>query len=208
MNFQSSFLTTEQINLEVEIFFHQYNPAMSIPVPIEEIIDIKLQMDIIPIPGLKDSFIKAGLDIDAFISSDFKSITVDKFMYNPNKTNVRYQFSLAHEIGHMVLHKHLFNELKFNNCDDWIRMINELPQKELKRVEWQASEFAGLLLVPRKILKNVFRKAIKDTEKLLDSKYEKRKDFILETAIECYIAPKFNVAKYTAKIRIERDGLA
>lgn len=207
MDFQPSFLTSEQINDVAEEFLNKYHPIKSIPIPIEEIIDLNLQIDIIPVPGLKDSFIEVGLDIDAFITRDFKSIYADKLLYNPRKTNVRYRFSLAHEIGHRMLHEYLFECLDFNNSDEWANVLNNIPQNQLRIVEFQADEFAGLVLVPRKVLRKEFKEAIKKTEELLDLRYKDRTDFVLSTAIECFIAPQFQVSKYVAKIRIERDNL-
>jgi len=119
------FKTTDEINSDVESFLSSYHSSFSFPIPIEEIIEFKLGIDIISIPGLKDSAETAGFDIDAFISSDFKSITVDRHIqYNvPN----RYRFTLAHEIAHMVLHGYLYAQFDFSNSDEWISAINEMP---------------------------------------------------------------------------------
>ena len=38
--------TTEQINAEAESFLIAYHPSKSIPIPIEEIIDLKLQKNV------------------------------------------------------------------------------------------------------------------------------------------------------------------
>ncbi len=117
MEFQPILKRTDQINSGAESFLNIYNSSGTIPVPIEEIIEFQLQIDIIPVPGLKDSFEKVGLDIDAFISSDFRSITVDKYIQE--KISNRYRFTLAHEIGHMQLHRYLYTQFRFNDIGDW-----------------------------------------------------------------------------------------
>ena len=147
MKFKTIFKSPEQINSVAESFLDRYSPSKTIPIQIEEIIELQLQLDIIPVPGLKDSFEKVG-DIDAFISSDFRSITVDEYIQEHR--NSRYRFTLAHEIGHMLLHGYLYSQFKFNSIADWTAAIKEMPIEERSRVEWQADEFAGRLLVPRR----------------------------------------------------------
>lgn len=57
-------------------FLRTHHPAGTIPVPIEEIIEFQLGMDIIPVSGLHDAF-----GVDGFIAGDLRSITVDEFVY-------------------------------------------------------------------------------------------------------------------------------
>ena len=45
-------------------FLRTHHPAGTIPVPIEEIVEFRYRMDIIPVPGLQDAF-----EVDGFISS-------------------------------------------------------------------------------------------------------------------------------------------
>jgi Zn-dependent peptidase ImmA (M78 family) len=195
--------TTEQINAEAESFLTAYHPSKSIPIPIEEIIDLKLQIDIIPIPSLKDAFAEVGLDIDAFISSDFTSISVDKFIQE--KRNNRYRFSLAHEIGHMLLHGYLYKKFKFETIDEWAAAIAHMPFRDQEIIEWQADEFAGLVLVPRAILGGELKKTLKETEDRLKISYKDRPELVTEVVIRS-LALKFSVSEYVVRIRSGRDG--
>lgn len=204
MDLQPIVKTTNQINSDAESFLETYYPAKNIPIPIEKIIDLQLQIDIIPIPGLKDVFEKAGLDIDAFIAPDFKSISVD--MHIQEKVTTRYRFTLAHEIGHMVLHSYLYKQFQFNTMDQWIEIINNMPISESRIVEWQADEFAGLVLVPREFLKEKFVKAIKDTEEILNKIYRARTDIMIDLSISS-LAKEFVVSDDVIRIRLQRDGL-
>jgi len=204
MEFQPIYKTTDQINSDAESFLKQYYSFLSIPIPIEEIIDLKLQIDIIPIPGLKEAFERVDLDIDAFISSDFKSISVDRYVQS--RRSNRYRFSLAHEIGHTLLHGYLYNQFEFDRIDEWIGIINSIPLYERGMVEWQANEFAGLILVPRKVLKDEFCKVIKINEKKFKVSFEDKKDLAIDFAI-CSLAQMFCVSEEVMRIRFERDGL-
>lgn len=196
--------TTEQINAEAESFLTAYHPSKSIPIPIEEIIDLKLKMDIIQIPSLKDAFAEVGLDIDAFISSDFTSISVDKFIQE--ERNNRYRFSLAHEIGHMLLHGYLYRKFKFKTIDEWTAAIRQMPFQDQEIVEWQADEFAGLVLVPRAVLNSSFKTALKETEDRLKISYKNRPELVTGILVRS-LTVKFAVSEYVMKIRFERDGL-
>jgi hypothetical protein len=104
--FKAKWLSKDYLNFVASKFLKEYNPSNVIPVPIEEIIEFGLKMDIIPIPGLKDISVDAGLDIDAFISSDLKSITIDQ--YTMEKRENRYRYTLAHEIAHKLLHEDIY----------------------------------------------------------------------------------------------------
>jgi len=197
MEFQPIQKDTDQINSDAESFLSIHNPSGTIPVPIEEIIEFQLQIDIIPIPGLKEGFEKVGLDIDAFISSDFSNITVDEYVQE--KFNNRYRFTLAHEIGHKYLHGYLSKQFRFNNIGEWIATINQISVREREIVEWQANEFAGLVLVPRAALKDEFKKAIKETEKLIKTSFDKEPSFIMDLSIFS-LASKFAVSKDAVRL--------
>lgn len=130
-------------------FLAKYNSVGTIPVPIEEIAENPLGLDIIPIPGLKRSF-----EIDGFIDSDLSAITVDQFVLE-NRV-ARYRFTLAHEIAHLHLHRAIFKQVKFRSIDEWKKFQLEVDPKDSSWLEWQANVFAGLVLVPPLPLKEQF----------------------------------------------------
>ena len=71
----------------------------TIPVDIENIIDVKLKIFVVPVPEFLNL-----VSIDALITSDWKSIYVDRDEYLDERRHNRLRFSLSHEIGHLVLH--------------------------------------------------------------------------------------------------------
>jgi Zn-dependent peptidase ImmA (M78 family) len=91
---QQPVLSYEQIRERADDFLKAHNPQMIIPVPIENIAEFSMGINIIPIPGLQKL-----IDVEGFISSDFSSITVDQFVMEERET--RYRFTIAHEIGHL-----------------------------------------------------------------------------------------------------------
>jgi len=166
--------------------FLQKNYSKEIyPIPIEEIVEFKLGLDIIPIPGLHKAF-----DIDGFLSSDRTSISIDESVYQSRPG--RYRFTLAHEIGHFILHKDLYEENFFKSIEGWKKFIEQFPEKEYSLFEWQAYEFAGLVLVPTRHLdrrskyriKQIKALGIKNESVILDRTIELlAKDFVVSQEV-------------------------
>lgn len=119
-----------------------FGVAQPIPVDIERIADVRLALDIVPVPGLR-----RDRDIEAYLSADRKTIYVDE---NAGSGPVlsRYRFTIAHEIGHWYLHQDLYEAAVGADCD-FADFIYAIPEKDWSWYEWQARAFAGLVLVPR-----------------------------------------------------------
>lgn len=137
-------LTWQHVRERAEEFRARYvDPVDSLPVPIIEIVEIKLKLTPIPIFRLLEE-----IDIDGFLTKDLKSICVDRDVYeNPRKEN-RLRFTFAHEIGHLVLHRKEIQLCRFRTPADWIRFRDDFEEEDLSWFELQAYEFAGRLLVP------------------------------------------------------------
>ncbi len=70
----------------------------------------------------------------------------------------RIRYSVAHEIGHLILHKNVYDNFKLKSELEWIELIQKLPENEYTWLEQHAYEFAGRLLVPLDELQKVFNK--------------------------------------------------
>ena len=106
------------------------------PVDVEKVCDY-LGIAILPVAGLADSFC-----IDAFISADFKTIYVDAERFG--QESYRYRFSVAHELGHYILHREYFSSRVWS-FEEWQGMTNGGANRV---AEFQANYFAGSLLAP------------------------------------------------------------
>jgi len=95
------------------------------PIEIEEIVEFELGIQIIPLKNLLNE-----KGIDAFISKDFRFITIDEDIYFRDSNQSRRRFSLGHEVGHFVLHKKLYDKIKFTSEDEWIEFIETIPRHE------------------------------------------------------------------------------
>jgi hypothetical protein len=134
-------LTYQQIADAAAQCLAENNKESVIPVPVEDIIDVGFGIDLVPTASLEERFTAI-----AFITHDLKEIRVDDFVYR--KQPYRLRFSLAHELGHLVLHPHIYEQMMFKTPIDWKRAMEDLGRANYDRLEGQADRFAGLLLCP------------------------------------------------------------
>lgn len=199
------------INLNVKYLSNAYiasvadsvlkqNSLTSIPVNIERVIEFNYRMDIVPIPGLLDL-----AETDGVCSSDCTVIFVDDFIYH--KRYFRYRFTLAHELGHRVLHKCYFDKLSFSSVTEWPSVIEQIDTWDRDKMEYQAYMFAGMVLVPTGILRVEFNKQLR----LIKSHIEqaklngiRREDYLptMLDAIANGLSPKFEVSRSVLSKRI------
>lgn len=192
------FMSLEEIQSQVDSFFSEYYPAGIIPIPVEEIIDIKMGINIIPIPGLRDAYSSEG-----FLSNDLQSIWVDE--YAASHYDARFRFTSAHELGHLVLHREFYESVQFESTEQWLEIVGSLSEKDHGRFEFQANEFAGRLLVPRDVLiERMHSRAAQLREKgisieeLMDQSWE----FIYDD-----IADDFQVSGGVIQRRVNKENL-
>jgi len=193
-----AYLSYDDLRQVAERFLAKFHPRRSIPIPIEEILDLEYGIDIIPTPGLHQAF-----DMDALILSDFSAIYVDEFVYKSRPT--RYRFSLAHESSHVVLHQKIYEKFHFKTIDEWMATVPTIPEKQYHWIEWQADALAGLILVPPEELATRFRKAVARASRAGLS-LENGAD-AARHAINDYLARQFQVSSQVIDIRLRKDAL-
>ncbi len=145
-------LTQDKIREEAEQFRKEHIFTPDLPVDIEHIAEATMGIRIIPIESLQKH-----CDMEGFISKNFTSIYVDEFLYTDDRYYKRVRFTIAHEIGHFVLHRSTIDNQYFRDEEDWITFRMGINDETLGWFETQASEFAGRLLVPIDPLIEEFR---------------------------------------------------
>ncbi|MCF8226580.1 MAG: ImmA/IrrE family metallo-endopeptidase [Bacteroidales bacterium] len=195
-------LTWDRIRRIVEEFRNEYiDPVDTIPVPIHKIIEFKLGLEIQPIYGLKDKVDKEG-----FLQSNLTTISVDSKTYLDDRYKFRLNFTLAHEIGHLILHAEQYKNINFASEKEFIEFQQSVDEESLEWFEKQANEFAGRLLVPidnlRKLVaaeknhcKQFTEKLKNGVEELSDKEIE---SFVID-ALASRIYKKFEVSKDVVK---------
>ena len=154
--------------------------------PIEEVVetlisDYSLNPPIDLISICNDLGIKVKeVDFD----DDLSGMLAKKTIYiSTNIHENRKRFTLAHELGHFLIHK------KQDNSYKGVRFRSEHISSQEKNEEREANHFASLLLMPTKFIK----------EELKDIK-EFSEEFILD------LAKKYKVSSIAMTIRLEKMG--
>ena len=191
-------LSYADLRRRADDFLRMHHHRATIPVPIEEIIEFRLGIDIIPVPGLHAAF-----ELDGFISSDLRSITVDEFVYRQRPA--RYRFTLAHEVGHAVLHRRIYTAHQFASVEDWKRFQREMDESDRGWLEWQAYAFAWLVLVPAEPLGREYRKAIAVAGRAGLSL--QRVGEVAQLYIADWLGKRFAVSPEVVERRLRKDGI-
>jgi len=133
----------EQAKQLLEGYFGSRNVPLSLPIPIESIAEHYLGYDI----EISDDGVFANPLVLGGIIFDQKKIMINA---STEAHEGRYSFTLAHEVGHHVLHKAIFE------ASESERMVcREDANKPLE--ERQADHFAGALLMPEERVRRLYR---------------------------------------------------
>jgi Zn-dependent peptidase ImmA (M78 family) len=199
------YLRYEIIAQKAEEFLSRYRPSGTIPIPIEEIAEFRLGVDIVPIPNLR-----RGFETDGFTSSDLKQIYVDEHLFS--EFPARYRFTLAHEVAHIVLHKRILEKIKISSLAEWKKFIENIDPRDYSVLEFQGYAFAGLVLVPPRDLKKLLLENITAVNPLIKKTQAQkipRKQYIAyaKDFLATKLAPKFEVSTDVIIKRIELDNL-
>lgn len=191
-------LEYEEIHNKAEEFLNTHHPERTLPIPIHDIVDLQLGIHVVPCLGLQREVGTVG-----FISSDFSTITVDENIHD--YVEVRFRFTLAHEIGHAILHKEIYEAFSFSSPQEWKEFQKTVDSTERGKFEWQTDCFAGLILVPREELNSSINEAIKAIDAngiSLTENWDYAWDIIAEN-----LGRKFNVSSGTIHYRFRYDKI-
>lgn len=145
---EAPFLSKEKIELEAINLLQAAKSAGRLkyepPIPVECIVEnhLKLGLEIVDFGDIR---ILGGLDVKNRIIK----VNAAFDPYDNHKFQGLYHFTLAHEVGHEVLHAPLLNRdsdaILCRSSHDFIPL------------EWQADFFAASLLMPRDLVLNAFK---------------------------------------------------
>ena len=196
---KAPYLSAGDIRRMAAEFLGQHHPELTIPIPIEEIVERELGLDIVPTPGLRDA-----IDVAGFITSDLSEIWVDERVFTRHEQ--WYRSILAHEVAHRIVHPEVYRDLEIRSIDDYKELLAELTEtKEEYWLEWQAREFAGQVLVPPESLRTEFG-AIADVMSSMgfDVQEEQTEPYVIAHLRD---EERFNVTDQTMEIRLRKEGL-
>lgn len=119
------------------------------------------------------SFLEPKYDVKFELDTSESDNYLGKIEFNPlcikisNKARVdnnRWRFTLAHEIGHLILHSKLLKDRLNEKSDDeaTLSLKYSHSKKHTEKLEIQANLFASYLLLPEKLLINVVKSLFKE----------------------------------------------
>ena len=123
----------------------------------------------------------------------------------------RWRFTLAHEIGHFILHTEILSKIYMEAIDTEASINNDiiLDNKSLKRIELQANIFASALLMPEKSFLPVAQFAFSQNRvnrgRLYLDNQPCNRDLFYKVANE--ISSHFNVSVEAVKYRLIAHNL-
>ena len=120
--------------------YRDFAGAFDLPVPVESIAEHFLKYDL----EITDEGLFADPGFLGGISFETNTIFVNVSIEDHEG---RYTFTIAHEIGHHVLHKELYDELISDRSQILCR-----EEKKKPLIEQQADRFAAALMMPRRML--------------------------------------------------------
>lgn len=138
-------------------FMSTHHPSGDMPTPIEDIIDLRLKMNIVPVRELQKRY-----GIEGALGADFSTIYVDEWIQEA-RTN-RYNFTLAHELAHFELHQSLLRQIPLADNRDWFKIMDLIDDETHAWMEWQAYSWAGIVLVPQAPLATQFETALEQAK--------------------------------------------
>jgi Zn-dependent peptidase ImmA (M78 family) len=157
-----------------------------IPIPVEEIakqLDIKISYE--PFEG--------DLSVSGLLYRDDSHTIIG---VNSNESNKRQRFTIAHEIGHFILHE---GEQLYLDRNFKVNFRDSVSSQGSKTVEIEANAFAASLLMPEELVREIYETTISGgVDPFSDDDHSE------EVAL---IAKLFNVSQTAMLIRLGKLGL-
>jgi hypothetical protein len=199
------YLPYDEIRRRAAAFLKEKDRLNPLPIDIEMIVEEDLGLDIIPVPNLR-----AVIETEAFLSSDLKAISVDESLLKGEAYLRRYRFTLAHEVGHFLLHSHIYGQYRFSLSHEWRNWVSQLDEGQRSWLEKHANDFAGHLLVPTEHLQREVQLLLPDAVKLKEQACRQgvANDDALDFALDWLarkMKPVFEVSDNVVRIRLDRE---
>lgn len=195
------YLTDNEVEKVTSELLKKYGAFDTLPVPIERIVDNVLRINIIPFPSLLDVF-----GTNSCLSGDLASLYVDEHLCD--RLPLQFNFALAHELGHLHLHVHIYKQRPFSTIEGYKKFIREFDETAYAAFEAQAHNFAGYFLVPGHQLETHFRSNCSGIDRLLTKIRDRsQKVDIVSRVVAERLSPIFQVHERPLRIRIEKSHL-
>ena len=189
-----SYINNKTIENKAQVFREKFWDD-SVPIDIEKIIEVDLKIGVIAISNLQKLCSTVAL-----LASNLRIIYVDKTIYLDERYQNYLRFSLAHEMGHFVLHKNLYQLFGINSTTDLYEFFRKISQEQYSYLESQANKFANYFLVPREILRGKKEDALRRAKGKID--LSKIDDKFLNSYLSSFLSKYFVVSDQVIEIAL------
>jgi hypothetical protein len=198
--FKAPFLRRSQIWEKADELRSRFPACATLPVPVLDLAEFDLGLELMPKARLK----QAG-DIEALLLGDLKTIVVDRDAFMDPRAENRLRFSVAHELGHLILHPDVYGTLKHRGFEDWMEFLMTIPEAECNWLESHAYEFAGRLLMPPGALRQAVQAAVQLAEQAGFAEWDATGETALDF-VSNHIRRRFGVSSevIARRLRIEQ----
>ena len=126
---KAPFFKKSEIQGEVDAFCAKYKiDQQQVPLDVELIVEADLRLELRP-----EANLFKRTEMDALLTSNRKTIMVDLDRFTKKNLQSRLRFTIAHEIGHYVLHEAIYKDVKFGSVEDWLDFFENFPQIEYRK---------------------------------------------------------------------------
>lgn len=213
------FLHEKQIEREAKLLLDEWaekGHQITVPIPLDDLVELHLRLPF-EIVDLRSQF--GGHDVMGAIWFNDGTIRIDASL-DPHEfphLRGRYNFTVAHEVGHWRLHRSQLlddpNERTLFEAGSKPAFVcrdgDSVPE------EWQANAFAGCLLMPRELVFNEWHAWRGDDAPVPDTDLDvrslagdrKRNVEIARETLCKPLAERFEVSARAMRIRLENLGL-
>ena len=198
--FRAPYIPKDRIWQEADGLRAKFTSGAKIPVNVLDMAEFDLGLEIVPADGLRER-----CDTEAILLGDLKTILVDKRSFTSPKQEYRLRYSVAHELGHYILHSEVYGQIRPPSAEAWFEFISNIPDEQYSWLESHAYEFAGRLLVPPDALGTSLREAMGIAERAGFKDWESDPDMVLDF-LGTYMSKAFNVSAtvISKRLRIEK----
>ena len=201
-------MTNPEIWQRVEEYRAQYQPhlnAEKVPLDLLTFVELELGLNIEPLDDLSRDF-----SADAALIGDFSGFYLDRAIYDrldiASRSQLnRLRFSLAHELGHYVLHQERYQNSGVSDSESLKEGLNH-HSGDKREIEQEANEFAGRLLVPIEVLSSLFEKLAQGLDAIYGPHGWQNWNDLREKTCE-HLSQKFGLHTQGISTRLHREGL-
>ena len=166
-------------------------------------------LDYITQQGFFIEYTQLPSDVLGEVHFDQKKIVINNEI---TEGSPRWRFTIAHELGHIILHSDAINKSKISSIEDSINDDYEvnISDETIKRMEIQANSFASQLLIPGKQLQFEYYKLFKEKGirnfPTLNIDFQPCNMELLHWFLN-KLSLRFNVSKAAIEIKLTQLGL-